>query len=319
MCKRICITGANGFVGKALCAHCSSTSWNVCAAVRTVPPKDECIENVHYSPVGDIDSSTDWSESLHGVDTLVHLAARVHVLHDTEKDPLALFRRVNLEGTEHLARQAVECGVRRLIFLSSVKIHGEGSSLAYIESDRSDTLDAYAQSKMEAESALHRIAKETGLEVVIIRPPLVYGPGVKANFLRLLGLAQRHIPLPLGMVHNRRSMIFLDNLISAIMTCVEHPDAAGESFLVSDGVDLSTAQLVQTIGHHMRSMTPMIPVPVGLLRLAGKCLGKSGEIDRVTGSLTVNTEKIHRILHWTPPFSLDQGIEKTVNWYLNHS
>jgi nucleoside-diphosphate-sugar epimerase len=216
--------------------------------------------------VGDIGSETDWSEALDGIEGIVHLAARVHVMRESVVDPLAAFRDVNVAGTECLARQAAEAGVKRLVYLSSVKVHGEENDVPYSEEDTLLSQDPYGVSKYEAEEVLKKVAVETGLEIVILRPPLVYGLGVKANFLRLLKLIHKGIPLPLGLVRNRRSMVYLDNLVSGILACLEHHRAAGETFLVSDGEDVSTAELVQKMASAMGRRAVFLPVPVFMLK-----------------------------------------------------
>lgn len=275
---------------------------------------------------GTIDADTVWSEALAGCDAVVHLAARVHVMQDTAADPLREFRTVNTEGTLNLARQAAAAGVRRLVFLSSIKVNGEGippdsagtgpaACHAYTESNRPAPADAYAVSKWEAEEGLMAIARTTDLEVVILRPPLVYGPGVGANFLRLIRLAGSGIPLPFGAIDNRRSLLYLGNLVAAISRCLTHPAAANQTYLVSDGEDVSTPDLIGRLAMLMGKRAWLPPMPARLLGLAGGLLGMGPELQRLLGSLVVNSDKIRRELSWQPPISLDAGLAETVRWY----
>lgn len=235
---------------------------------------------------------------------------------ETTKSPLSEFRKVNVEGTKYLAHQAAKAGIRRLIYVSTIKVNGEGGLKPYCEIDKPWPLDPYGQSKLESEKILKKITKETGLELVIIRPPLIYGPGAKANFLRLLNLVERGIPLPLKSINNQRSMIYLGNLVEIIKTCLMHPKAAGETFLVSDGEDVSTANLIQLIAEVMEKKARLMPFPKTFLTIIGKVTGKMGEIERLTSSLCVDSNKIKNTLNWEPPFSLKEGIQETVNWYM---
>jgi len=260
--------------------------------------------------VGDLGPDTDWSSALEGVDAVVHLAARVHVMDEEAEDPLAEFRRVNVAGTDNLARQAAEAGVKRLVFLSSIKVNGEVTQPGnpFTVEDAPAPQDPYAVSKFEAEEALRRVEKETGLEVVIIRPPLVYGPEVKGNFLRLIQLVQKGYPLPLGRVNNKRSLVALDNLVDLILTCLDHPGAAGQTFLVSDGEDLSTPELVRKIARAMGKKPRLVPVPLVMLRLAGRITGKSAEVERLVGSLQVDIGHTCETLGWQAVVSVDEAV-----------
>jgi nucleoside-diphosphate-sugar epimerase len=264
--------------------------------------------------VGDINSHTDWSKALeaHGV---VHLAARVHVMDDSAQDPLAEFRAVNVEGTLNLARQAAHAGVKRFVFVSSVKVNGEATlpGCPFNVQDPPAPADPYAISKQEAEKGLRELAAETGLEVVIIRPPLVYGPGVKANFLRLIKTVQKGLPLPLGRVRNKRSLVGIDNLLDLIITCIDHPAAAGQTFLVSDGEDLSTPDLIRKLASAMGRPARLLPVPSTLLRLGGRMIRKSAEVERLVGSLQVDINHTCETLGWRPPVSVDEGIRRCVD------
>lgn len=301
------VTGANGFVGAALCARLAASEIGVIPAVRCAfGMTDEVV-------VGDIDGSTDWSVALAGCDAVVHLAARVHVMHDTSVDPLALYRATNTDATLNLARQAAQAGVTRFVFISSIKVNGEGRDTPYRETDAPAPEDAYAISKWEAEQGLRRIERETGMEVVILRPPLVYGPGVKANFLRLMKTIQRGWPLPLGAIHNRRSLLYLGNFVDAIRLCVEHPAAAGQVFLLDDGQAVSTPQLIRALARAMGRPARLLAVPAGMLEFAGALLGRRAAVARLTGSLYVDSSAIRSRLGWTPPFSMQQGLDTTVS------
>lgn len=262
--------------------------------------------------IPDLHAQSDWAAALAGCDTVVHLAARVHVMHDTAADPLVLYRATNTDATLNLARQAVLAGVKRFVFVSSIKVNGEGRDTAYQETDTPMPEDAYALSKWEAEQGLWRVARETGLEVVILRPPLVYGPGVKANFRRLLDTVTRGWPLPLGAIRNRRSLLYLGNFVDAIRICIEHPAAAGQTFLVDDGQPVSTPELVRAVAHAMGRPARLLPVPIGLLEFGGALLGRRAAVARLTGSLWLDSSLIRTRLGWTPPYSMAAGLEATV-------
>ena len=308
----ILVTGASGFVGGALCAALDSQGHLVRAATRTLPDRAQ-------SPVfavGDIGPETDWSAALAGCEAVVHLAAHVHVMGRQADDAAGDFHRVNVEGSENLARQAARAGVRRFVFLSSVKVNGEDSAQrAFVESDPVMPLDAYGASKAEAEKKLRIISTDTGMEVVIIRPPLVYGAGVKANFLSLLRTVDAGMPLPFLSIDNRRSLVYVGNLIDALSTCLTHPAAANRTFFVSDDHDVSTPHLIREIAAVLGKKPPLFPFPPALLRGAGLLTGRGEQVARLTGSLRVDVTSIKTALDWQPPFSLQQGLEQTVTWY----
>lgn len=307
----VLVTGANGFVGRAVCAALRRTGHAVTPAVRRA--QDLAQEQV----IGEIDAQTDWRAALAGVESVVHLAARVHVMRDTIADPLAQYRAVNVAGTLNLARQCAAAGVRRFVFVSSVKVNGEERAAPYTEADTPAPEDAYALSKWEAEQGLRQIAAETGLEVVILRPPLVYGPGVGANFLALLRVVACGMPLPLGAIDNRRSLIYVGNLAAAILCCLEHPAAAGKTFLVSDGEDVPTPGLVRRMAAVLGQPVRLLALPVPLLRFAARLAKKSALAIRLFDSLTVDSSAIRRELGWSPPFTLDEGLRETAAWYLS--
>lgn len=304
------ITGSSGFVGATLLARLVRERSHI---VRVACRSEMSLtaERVESEIVGNIDSFTRWEGAVSGVDTVIHLAARVHMMNDTSTDPLAEFRRVNTEGTLNLARQAAEAGVRRFIFLSSVKVNGETGF--FRESDVEDPQDPYAISKCEAEQGLRRIAAETGMAVVIIRPPLVYGPGVKANFQSLMRAVGKGVPLPLGAIDNRRSLVGIDNLVDLIVTCIDHPAAANETFLVSDGEDLSTPELVRRIARALGKPARLFPVSPALLKAAATLLGRREAVERLLSSLQVDISKTRDLLGWRPPVSVDAGLTRAVS------
>ena len=309
--SRVLVTGANGFIGRALCEALSASGHTVRKAVRASGPGDK-----NAIAVGDIGPGTDWGAALEGVSAVVHLAARTHVLRETAADPLAEYRRINVAATERLARSAAARGVRRLVFLSSVKVNGERTGARpFTEDDAPRPEDAYGESKWEAEQALARIAAETGLQAVVLRPPLVYGPGVKGNFLRLLQWVARGWPLPLGSVENRRSLIYVGNLVDAIVKAIEAPRAAGETFLVADSQDVSTPDLVRGLAAALGVKPRLLPFPLAPLRLASALAGRGAEFARLTGSLQVDSSRIQRKLDWRPRFTLAQGLAETARWY----
>lgn len=311
---KVLVTGASGFVGLQVCAGLRRRGHQVRAAVRSGRLPIEDIEAVAFDA---IDGSTNWAGTLAGVDAVIHLAARVHVVKDKAADPLAEFLKVNLHGTENLALQAVRAGVKRLVYASTVKVNGERTSGAgsFSESDPPDPHDPYGMSKWQAEQALQRIAGETGLEVVVVRPPLVYGPGVKGNFLSLLDVLDKGVPLPLAGARNLRSLVYVGNLADALIVCATHPAAAGQTYLVSDGEDVSTAQLVARISAALGRKNRSYYAPPVLLRAAAMVLGRTEQVDRLFGSLRVNDEKIRRELGWVPPWSMARGLRATVDSY----
>lgn len=311
---RFLVTGANGFVGRQLCATLSRQGFAVRAAVRSAHLR---IEDAEQAVTGAIDGQTDWSAALQGVDIVIHLAARVHVMQEQSTGPLAEFRKVNLYGAENLARQAACAGVQRLVFVSSIKVNGEQTSAShgYTGQDTPAPRDPYGISKCEAELALQRIAGETGLEVVMLRPPLVYGPGVKGNFISLFNAIEKGLPLPLAGAFNARSLIYVGNLVDALIVCATHPHAAGQIYTVSDGHAVSTAELVEKIAQALGRRSRSFYFPPALLRAAAAWFGYSAQIDRLFGSLRVDDEKIRRELGWAPPYTLEQGLQATVEWY----
>lgn len=310
----ILVTGASGFVGSALVKRLviESAFGGVVAVSRRLDVSWP--EGVRRVQVSDLLPTTDWSVALLQVDAVVHCAARVHVMQDNASDPLQAYRHVNVEGTLHLARQAAAAGVRRFVFVSSIKVNGESTlpGVPFTADDAPAPLDPYGVSKMEAEQGLQEISAQTGMEVVIVRPPLVYGPEVKANFAAVMRWVARGVPLPLGAIHNARSMVALDNLVDLLVTCLSHPAAAGQTFLVSDGEDVSTTSLLRRTAQAMGKQAFLLPVPAGLLQLAAALLGKRDVAQRLCGSLQVDIGKTRRLLGWSPPLTPDQGLRKAV-------
>lgn len=303
------VTGASGFVGKSLIAELLSQGRSVRAATRAA---GALIAASDFALVGDINAEIDWAEALKNVDVVIHLAARVHVMAEHSANPLAEFRKVNVEGTQHLAESAARAGVKRFVYVSSVKVNGEQTTSPYTELNEPNPQDVYGVSKWEAEQSLHKISAETGMEVVIVRPPLVYGSGVKGNFAQMIKVLAKGIPLPLASVKNLRSFIYVENLVDALMLCATHPIAAGQTYLVSDGEDISTPNLLRKLSSAMGKPVKLLPCSPILMRLAGRLFGKSNQVGRLLSSLQVDSSKIRRELDWKPRFTLDEGLKATV-------
>lgn len=312
---KVLITGANGMVGSSVVAKLAALDGSVRAAVR----RDGCAfaSGVETVMVGSLMADADWRHALHGVDAVVHCAARVHLMKDVSRDPLQAFRQVNTFGSRSLAQQAAEAGVKRFVYLSSIKVNGECTMADQPFSETSEPCpqDPYGISKWEAEQALRQVGAETGMEVVILRPPLVYGPGVAANFLRLLRAVDRGVPFPFRAIDNHRSLIYLGNLVDAIQVSLLHPAAVGKTYLVSDGDDVSTPELIRRLAGALARTPRWLPVPPSWLKAAGRVLGKGQEMERLFGSLTVDARAIRRDLNWTPPFSMQDGLRATAQWY----
>ncbi|AYG67902.1 MULTISPECIES: SDR family oxidoreductase [unclassified Rhizobium] len=302
----ILVTGATGFVGQALCAELSRRQVDYRPVSRS--PRQGFVVS------GAIGGDTDWSAALAGVDIVMHLAARVHVMNENAADPLAAFRAVNVDATVNLARQAANAGVKRFIFLSSIKVNGEVTvpGKPFKGSDAPHPEDAYGRSKLEAEEALLAISAETGMEIVIIRPPLVYGPGVKANFASLMTWAARPFPWPFGAVRNRRSLVFVGNLVDFMLLCARHPSAGNRVFLISDGEDLSIGQLIAKLSLAKGKKALMLPVPPALLEGLAALLGREAAAQRLLGSLQVDIGETRTITGWSPPYSVEKGLAATV-------
>lgn len=312
MSESILVTGGSGFVGGAVLRRLRADGVrSLAATVRSV--SGAVPEGVRVEHVADLAPDVDWSVSLADVDAVIHCAARVHVMDERSSDPLADFRATNVAGTLALARQAADAGVRRFVFISSVKVNGEATDWGspFRAADTAEPVDPYGISKCEAEQGLLTIARKTAMEVVIIRPPLVYGPGVKGNFAAMMHWVKRGVPLPLGAVRsNRRSFVALDNLVDLIVTCVDHPAAANEVFLAGDGEDLSTAELLERLAAAMGRKARLFAVPVWMLEQGAALLGKRDEARRLLGSLQVDIGKARLLLGWEPPISVDEGLRR---------
>lgn len=314
MSGMVAVTGANGFVGRALCSEAVKRGLVVRGITRTpciLPPG---VENV---AVGDVDGSTEWGSALAGCDVVIHLAARVHIMNDKSSNPLAEFRRVNTLGTERLAQSASAAGVRRLVNVSSIGVNGPSTDgdLKFTDQDKPDPHNAYSVSKWEAEQVLRRIQQSGQIEVVTVRPPLIYGPGVGGNFLRLLGAVYRGIPLPLGLTRNFRDLLFVGNLADFLIVCAFHPVANGHTYLVSDGTPVSTHALLRGLARALGVQSRLFPVPPFLLQALGNITGYTAEFERLLSSLRVDSTKVCAELDWFPPFTLRQGLQATADWY----
>jgi nucleoside-diphosphate-sugar epimerase len=312
----ILLTGATGFVGSRLAdLLLHRTSHQLTSAVRrqgTVVCGQEVV-------VDSLNADTDWSKAVLNQEVVIHAAARAHVMSDQSSDPIEEYRKVNVEGTLNLARQSVEAGVQRFVYISSIKVNGEQTAPGkpFTERDAPAPSDPYGVSKMEAEEGLMELARNTELEVVIVRPPLVYGPGAKGNFASMLNLVTRQLPLPLGSVNNKRSLVALDNLVDLIITCVEHPAAANQVFLVSDGQDVSTTELFRAVARAMGKSSRLLPIPASVLVIGAAVLGKKAVAQRLLGSLQVDISKARDLLDWEPPLSLEEGLFKAVERHVD--
>lgn len=314
---RVLVTGATGFVGSALLKRLAAESGVEPVALVRGQSGALAFDGERLA-VADLESESLPEGNLAGIEVVVHAGARVHVMRDSEPDPLAAFRRVNLEGTLNLARRAAEDGVKRFVFVSSAKVHGEVSPFGdpFTEQQTPNPVDPYAISKYEAEQALFDLARETGMELVVVRPPLVYGPGVKANFQTMMKWVERGIPLPLGAIGNRRSLLALDNLVDFLTLCLNHPAAANEVFLVADGEDLSTSDLLRGLADAMGRPARLVPVPGGLLFGVARLLGQGAVAQRLGGDFQVSIDKARRVLGWSPRVGAHEALRRTAQWYL---
>lgn len=313
--KNVFVTGGSGFVGRRLVQQLQKRGMPVTVAVRSLAPAWD-------APVflfDELSPGQSWAQAVAGHKVVIHCAARVHVMDERSTDPLSEFRRINVDGTLSLARQAAAVGVKRFIFLSSIKVNGESTSLGrpFTALDTPAPQDPYGISKLEAELGLLKIGLETGLEIVIIRPVLVYGPGVKANFRSLMRWVHKGLPLPLGAINNQRSVVALDNLVDLIVTCIDHPAAVGQIFLVSDDDDLSTPRMLRCMGRAMDRPVRLIPIPVVWLENCAALLGKRALAQRLCGSLQVDIRHTRETLNWTPPISVDEGFRIAAIAFLN--
>lgn len=311
----ILVTGATGFVGRAVCNRLKErNALRIAVRTRAIGEWAEQHDVVQAT----LDPAQNWQSALEGIATVVHCAARVHVMNDDAADPLREFRRINVDGTLRLATQAAEAGAGRFVFISSIKVNGESTvpGQPFTAAQAPDPIDPYGVSKWEAEQQLRKLSAETGMEVVIIRPVLVYGPDVKANFLNMMKWLYKGVPLPLGAIHNKRSLVALDNLVDLIVTCIDHPRAANQTFLVSDGEDLSTTELLQRMSWALGKRPRLLPVPAWMLETAAKVVGKQSIAQRLYGSLQVDISYTRERLGWTPSVSVDAALRKTAQHFL---
>ena len=313
----IFLTGATGFIGRALLKELIRRGCGVSVASRR-KISDLPGEVIQFQ-VQDLSTETNWTQLLDGIDVVIHAAARAHVMNDSTKDPITEYRKVNVEGTLNLARQAAVGKIKRFIFISSIKVNGESTlaGRAFTVDEAPSPVDPYGISKWETEVGLHRLSKETGMEVVIIRAPLVYGSGVKGNLQSMMRWINRGVPLPLGAIHNKRSLVSLDNLVDLIITCIEHPAAANQTFLAGDGEDLSTTELLQRMGKALGKPVRLVPLPAGFLTLIASLLGKKDVSQRLFGSLQVDISKARELLGWEPHVSVEEGFRKTAEDFKN--
>lgn len=316
MNQTVLVTGANGFVGQALCPALRLAGYEVRGAVRKLPLE---AGSILLMEVGDIGPDTNWIKALKGVNHVIHLAGRVHVLNENLPDALNVFRQVNTMGTETLARAAAKQGVQRFIYISSIGVHGQYTTgQPFSEADVPHPHNDYALSKWEAEQALWKVSEETGLPVTVLRPPLIYGPGVRANFLLLMQLVRRGIPLPLASIRNRRNLVFLYNFVDAILLALSHPEAAGETFLVADTDATSVPQLMRLLAKLMKCPSRLFPFPEKWLMQGARLLGRSAVTDRLCRSLEVDSRKIRKMLGWQTPRTLEEGLAETVTWFMQY-
>jgi nucleoside-diphosphate-sugar epimerase len=310
---RALVTGANGFVGHHLCEHLLARGWRVRGSVRTGTAGAKLPRQVELVATGDLGPDGQWVAAVDGIDVVFHLAARVHVMRDSSADPLSAFRRVNVLGTERLARAAATAGVRRLVLVSSIKVNGEGRERPYREVDPPAPTDPYGVSKWEAEQVLARVAAETRVETVSVRPVLVYGEGMKANMERLFRTIDRGVPLPLAGIDNRRSLVYVGNLADFLVACAV-AERVGSTYLLGDGEDLSTTQLAEGIGRALGRPARLFHVPAPVFRALGRISGRTAAVERLLGSLTVDSSRARADLAWSPPTTVAQGLARTAAW-----
>lgn len=307
---KVLVTGASGFVGKSLCSVLEETGLEVVPVYRS-HRSDRIQSNLNAIFNKSIDQTTDWTSDLSDIDVVVHLAARVHTAEGNCLDDLSRFRKINVEGTSNLAKQAAQSGVKRFVFLSSIKVNGERTDEEPFSVNQSPKPeDSYAISKMEAEDALREIEEATGMEVVIIRPPLVYGPDVKGNLMALANIIRKGVPLPLGAIDNRRDLVSIFNLCDLIRVCVLHPAASGGTFLVSDNESISTTELIRYMAKGLHRNARLLPIPVWALRFAAGLIGKTGEVKKLTGNLQLDISSTQKVLNWSPPLSVAESFQK---------
>jgi nucleoside-diphosphate-sugar epimerase len=312
--NNILVTGGTGFIGGHLLPVLDKKKLQFTLAVRHHLPNHLSTEN-KVVKVGEIDESTDWTEALKEVDTVIHLAARAHQLNDQALDPEAEFLRINCEGTRNLAKNAIASGVKHFVFISSIGAMATLSEQLLTKESPCHPDSPYGRSKLQAEQSLIELCQNSPMTWTILRPTLVYGAGNPGNMERLMKLIKTGFPLPLGSINNRKSFVYVGNLVDAIITCINHPNAKNQTFIVSDGEDLSTTDLIRHLGKALGKSPLLLPIPAELLRLTTKLLGKADIGDRLLGSLRVDSSKIRQMLDWTPPYTVDQGLQETADWF----
>lgn len=313
---RVLVTGASGFVGRSLSLKTLAEGWQVRGTLLQEEPPNALISGVEPVVIELLGVDTSCPHAVEGIDTVIHLAARVHVLKEVASNPLSEFRKTNTDGTFHLARQSAEAGVRRFVFMSTIGVNGNTSgSRAFTENDYPDPHNPYSVSKLEAEIGLREISEKTGMELVVVRAPLVYGPGNPGNFLSLLRIIAKGIPLPLASISNQKSFLYVENLADALVCCATHPAAAGQTYLVSDNEAVSTPELIRRTAAALGVPARLFPVPASLMQLAGTVTGKRAAVNRLLGSLTVDSSRIRRELGWQPPFTMTEGLRETAEWF----
>ena len=316
MGKRILVTGATGFIGRALCKRLLESGFIVKGTLLASESLSLLVAGVEPAFVEPLGEQASYQNCLNSIDTIIHLAARVHIMRESAHNPLYEFHNINTLGTLNLASQAAGAGVKRFVFMSTIGVNGDNSGeKPYTEIDVPQPHNPYSVSKLEAEIGLKALVSDTSMEVVIIRSPLVYGPGNPGNFLSLLKFVSKGIPLPLSTIKNKRSLIYVGNLVDAIAVCAEHPSAAKKTYLVSDGKDVSTPELIHSTALALGVPARLFPFPLSLMKLVGKLLGKSSTVDRLLGSLTLDSSKIRKELGWVPPFTMEYGLNETAKWY----
>ncbi|MDB9312972.1 NAD-dependent epimerase/dehydratase family protein [Spirulina sp. CS-785/01] len=313
--NQILVTGITGFIGTHLLSCLIQQNYSLNITTRNIHP--ETSPKITTVKIADINEVTNWDEALTNIDTVIHLAARAHLLQDNATNPEAEFHKTNTAATANLVQQSIAAGVKHFIFISSIGAMATLSPYPLTESSPCTPDTPYGRSKLQAEQALKELCANSSMTWTILRPPLIYGPRNPGNMARLLKLVNTGLPLPLGAINNRRSLLYVGNLVDAIITCLSHPNAKNQTFLISDGEDLSTPDLIRQIGQAMGKTPLLLPIPPTLLTSLAKPLGKQETVNRLIGSLPINSQKIRTTLNWTPPVTVSQGLQDTVNWYLN--